>query len=199
VTREEVLDAAAAVFAREGYHASSLDLVAERLGVTRQAFYYHFRSKREILGALFDDVMRTLETTAVDVSVEPGSSRFLAMVRAHVDVVVGDTDVAALLVHERAEVAKIAGIDAVDRRRAYVEHFVAAYRADADAGLLEPQNAELVVDFFIGAANSVSGWYRTDPETKDAVGELVFALLRDGVVARRPEAAGAATPSRSMR
>ena len=190
MTRQEALDVAAAVFARHGYHRSSHDLVAERLGVTRQALYYHFRSKGEILGALFDDVMRKLETTVVPLPVEPGASRFLAMLRAHVSVVVEDTDVAALLVHERSEVAELPGIDAVERRRAYLRHFVDAYEADADAGLLEPQPAELVVDFYIGAANSVSGWYRTDPATQEAVADAVFELLRSGVTARRSARAG---------
>jgi AcrR family transcriptional regulator len=42
------------LFADQGYDATSLREIAERLGVTKAALYYHFRSKDEILRALLE-------------------------------------------------------------------------------------------------------------------------------------------------
>lgn len=53
-TRHELLEAAQIVFARQGYHASSVDDVAEAAGFTKGAVYSNFRSKEELFLALLD-------------------------------------------------------------------------------------------------------------------------------------------------
>jgi len=53
-TRERLLDAAGRVFARRGFHAASVDEVAEAAGYTKGAVYSNFRSKDELFLALLD-------------------------------------------------------------------------------------------------------------------------------------------------
>ncbi|MFP5309925.1 MAG: TetR/AcrR family transcriptional regulator [Actinomycetes bacterium] len=53
-TRAELLDAAAVVFARHGYHGTSVDMVAEAAGYTKGAVYSNFESKEELFLALLD-------------------------------------------------------------------------------------------------------------------------------------------------
>jgi AcrR family transcriptional regulator len=61
-TRQELLEAAGAVFARSGYHAASVDDVAEAAGYTKGAVYSNFRSKEELfLGLLDQRIDRTVE------------------------------------------------------------------------------------------------------------------------------------------
>jgi AcrR family transcriptional regulator len=48
-TREALLDAAASVFAKRGFHGASLDEIAETAGYTRGAIYKHFSDKDELL------------------------------------------------------------------------------------------------------------------------------------------------------
>lgn len=47
--RDAVLSVAAAAFCENGYHATSLDDIAERLHMTKSTLYYYFKSKDEIL------------------------------------------------------------------------------------------------------------------------------------------------------
>ncbi len=47
--RERVVDAASKLFYREGIRAVSVDAVAEEAGVTKKTFYYHFRSKDDLV------------------------------------------------------------------------------------------------------------------------------------------------------
>ncbi|MEZ5987767.1 MAG: TetR/AcrR family transcriptional regulator [Planctomycetota bacterium] len=49
-----LLLAAAEAFAAQGLHGASLDAIAERLGVTKGAVYFHFRSKLELFHAALD-------------------------------------------------------------------------------------------------------------------------------------------------
>ena len=51
-TRQRILDIATSLFADRGYAATSLSDIAERLGTSKAALYYHFRSKGAILEAL---------------------------------------------------------------------------------------------------------------------------------------------------
>ena len=51
-TRERILDVALDLFTDQGYDGTSLREIAERLGVTKAALYYHFASKEDILMAL---------------------------------------------------------------------------------------------------------------------------------------------------
>jgi len=50
-TRERILDVAQDLFIEQGYDKTSLREIAERMGFTKAALYYHFPGKADILGA----------------------------------------------------------------------------------------------------------------------------------------------------
>jgi AcrR family transcriptional regulator len=53
--RRQLLDAAVRVFARKGFHASRVGDIAEEAGVAHGLLYHYFRSKDEVLEAVFDE------------------------------------------------------------------------------------------------------------------------------------------------
>jgi AcrR family transcriptional regulator len=188
VTRREVLNQSAKLFAAHGYRSTSLELVSKRLGVTRQALYYHFRSKGDILGALFDELMTKLESSAAaaEQSRTDAEPRFVTLLRAHIEVCIANLDLLALLLHERPEIAKIDALRANKRRREYTQNFIEAYDEGVAEGALLPLDSWIAVNTLLSAANGVSTWYRG---TRAAQGSLehfrdqVLALLCHGHVA----------------
>jgi AcrR family transcriptional regulator len=54
LTRDALVEAAAQVFAQRGFHAASLDEIAETAGFTRGAIYKNFADKEELFFAVFD-------------------------------------------------------------------------------------------------------------------------------------------------
>jgi AcrR family transcriptional regulator len=54
-TRSRVQKVALELFAEQGYEKTSLREIAERLGVTKAALYYHFKSKEDIVHSFTDD------------------------------------------------------------------------------------------------------------------------------------------------
>src|SRR3954454_8655192 len=54
-TREQIRAVALELFSERGYDKTSLREIAERLGVTKAAVYYHYRTKEEILSSLLDE------------------------------------------------------------------------------------------------------------------------------------------------
>lgn len=74
-TRERILDVAVELFADVGYDKAGIRELANRLGFTTAALYYHFRNKQEILTALAEDVCRAVEGLATEVEAKPATAR----------------------------------------------------------------------------------------------------------------------------
>jgi AcrR family transcriptional regulator len=60
-TRSRIQDVALQMFIDKGYEATSLREIAEELGVTKAALYYHFDTKEKIVTSLIDDRVERLE------------------------------------------------------------------------------------------------------------------------------------------
>ncbi len=60
-TRGRIQAVALELFTEQGYDKTSLREIAERLGVTKAALYYHFKSKEEIVESLTADHVRRME------------------------------------------------------------------------------------------------------------------------------------------
>jgi len=72
--RKQLLDTALRVFARQGYHATSMNAVANEAGVTKPVLYQHFASKREMYSDLLrvtaDRLADAIAQTRVDLGAE---------------------------------------------------------------------------------------------------------------------------------
>ncbi|HEX9802148.1 MAG TPA: TetR family transcriptional regulator [Gammaproteobacteria bacterium] len=55
-TRQQIIDAAQAVFHRNGVSRSTLEQIAREAGVTRGAVYWHFKDKAELFAAMRENV-----------------------------------------------------------------------------------------------------------------------------------------------
>lgn len=68
-TRTALVSTARGLFAERGYAAVATNEVVERAGVTRGAMYHHFRDKRELFRAVYEQVEQELvESTAAQVA-----------------------------------------------------------------------------------------------------------------------------------
>jgi AcrR family transcriptional regulator len=56
-TRQRILDVAAELFTEQGYEGTSLREIADRMGFTKAALYYHFNNKEDLLRALIDPIL----------------------------------------------------------------------------------------------------------------------------------------------
>jgi len=59
-TRTRIQAVALELFIEQGYEATSLREIAERLGVTKAALYYHFKTKEDIVASLIQDRIQDL-------------------------------------------------------------------------------------------------------------------------------------------
>jgi AcrR family transcriptional regulator len=73
--RRQLLDVALVRFAAGGFHATSMDDIAEGAGVTKPVLYQHFRSKRQLYLELLDDVGTQLMEAIAKATAEAGGPR----------------------------------------------------------------------------------------------------------------------------
>ena len=66
-TRDRILDAALSSFGTIGYDGTSLDALANGLGIRKQTILYHFVSKRGLLGAVVDRSAADLNAALLEV------------------------------------------------------------------------------------------------------------------------------------
>ncbi|MFI5258600.1 MAG: TetR/AcrR family transcriptional regulator [Candidatus Limnocylindrales bacterium] len=74
-TRDRINQVALDVFIERGYDGSTLREIADRLGVTRPALYYHVKNKEELLANIHQELAESLDPI-IDAAVQagPGSS-----------------------------------------------------------------------------------------------------------------------------
>jgi AcrR family transcriptional regulator len=70
--RAEILEAASALFRERGYAAASVDEIVARIGVAKGTFYYHFRSKEDVLIALARQMADEMARRSRAVADDPG-------------------------------------------------------------------------------------------------------------------------------
>jgi AcrR family transcriptional regulator len=202
-TREQVLAAAARAFARNGFHATSLDAVAEEAGFSRGAVYYNFADKEELFLELLDrrcaeraqDLHEVFADTDEDIE---ATSRQAQLAAQHALVAMtGDPEWRALYLEFLAHAARDPAFRRrfarrTDEMRSTLEAIVVERAGPfADALGMSPQQLAVVID-----ALGVGLWGHHMLHGAKAVPPELFsqavALLVDGIAARATTTAGGA-------
>src|SRR5215475_1263001 len=89
-TRERIREIALELFAEQGYEKTSLREIAERLGVTKAALYYHFRSKEDIVRSFIEDYRAELEKVIAWGASQPRTPESRAEILARYADIVGE-------------------------------------------------------------------------------------------------------------
>ena len=154
---------AARAFSARGYYNTSLDDVAEQLGVTKAALYYYVKGKEEILfechlisSDLGDQAIEFAETVKGS-----GFERVIALARRYLELLTSEFGAFAVLTE--IDALTPANRKIISARRDRFDHqfraFVAAGIAD---GSIRPVDPKLTVFYFMGAVNWMTRWF--DPQ-----------------------------------
>jgi AcrR family transcriptional regulator len=73
--RQQLFEVARERFAQQGFHATSMDEIAEAAGVTKPVLYQHFPSKRALYVELLEETGRQLLSTLAEATALAGSLR----------------------------------------------------------------------------------------------------------------------------
>jgi AcrR family transcriptional regulator len=186
--RAQLLDVARRVFGTSGFHAVSMDDVAEEAGVTKPILYDHFSSKKELYLALLDADVAALHEMVRDAlgSAAGNRERIRASFQAYFDFVHEQADGFRLLMQEavgaegdfRARVADV---------RDQITAEVADLIVRESGGRLKGVTARTVALGLIGMVETVAQREATAPEgERRASVETLVALAWRGIAELSP-------------
>jgi AcrR family transcriptional regulator len=160
--RRQILDAAVAVFARQGFNQCRVSDIADEAGVAYGLVYHYFRSKDEVLDTLFLERWNVLLQVIRDLDGRELAARekLTAIASFIVDSYRHDPDLMKVIIVEVTRAANSFGRTHLDQiRQAYdlIEAIVAKAQADGEfKDTVTPQFAALA---FYGAIEQVlTGW-----------------------------------------
>lgn len=178
-----VLEVAVAAFNEHGYDATSMGMLATRLGLSKSAIYHHVPSKVDLLRLALDEALTGLESVLHEDGARSGTAadRLAHVVRGAMHVLVERLPFVTLLLRLRgnSEVER----EALVRRRAFnraVSELVVQAR---DEGSLRSDiDPRVATRLLFGMINSVVEWYRpTGPEGANQLAEDVLTVALDGL------------------
>ncbi|MFF2496534.1 TetR/AcrR family transcriptional regulator [Agromyces sp. NPDC058064] len=181
--QQGILDVAVAAFNQYGYDATSMGVLADRLGLSKSAIYHHFASKDEILERALDDALSALEGVLGEADATGGraADRLDLVLRGAVHVLVAKLPTVTLLLRVRGntEVER----RALARRRAFDRAITALVEeAQAEGTLRSDLDASVVARLVFGMVNSIVEWYRPGGrEDADKLADDVIAIALDGL------------------
>jgi AcrR family transcriptional regulator len=182
-----VLDIAVAAFNDRGYEATSMEVLAQRLGTTKSALYYHVTGKEDLLRLALDRALSELELVLTREGATVGSAedRLRFVMRGAVEVLVKDLPYVTLLLRLR-------GNTEVERqslaRRLDFNNAVAKLVDEArDDGTMRADiDARTTTKLLFGMINSIVEWYRPDgPVTPDQIAADVISVAFQGLARSR--------------
>jgi AcrR family transcriptional regulator len=81
-TRTRILESAIKLFSNSGYNKASVDDICAEAGISKGAFYHHFKSKQELFLALLDGWLHAIDS-AIEASKDlPAPETFMRMTEA---------------------------------------------------------------------------------------------------------------------
>jgi len=188
----ELLKVAAKIFARKGYDATSLQDIAEELGILKGSLYYYIKTKDDLLCHLLSSAHKQGLQNIESIAAGPGNAieRLAAMIRRHVQYVCTDRDRTAVYLHERKRLSPEQRAQHLGDEHAY-RHYFQAVLADGQAEGLVRQDIDIKLTALclLSSLNSTYQWYKPSGEfAAVAVGETFVTGWLGGILT----AAGAA-------
>jgi len=181
--QQAVLDVAVTAFIEFGYDATSMGLLASRLGLSKAAIYHHFPAKDQLLAAALGEALDGLEGVLDEDGAQAGdaAARLSYVIRGAVLVLVDRLPYVTLLLRVRgnSDVER----DALRRRRDFDARVTALVQdARAEGSLRSDIDPRVVTRLLFGMVNSIVEWYRPGgPESADQLADDVLAIALHGL------------------
>jgi AcrR family transcriptional regulator len=183
----EIKKEAANCFYNQGYAATDVRTIADRVGLQVSTLYNYISGKEELLYLIMHDGMIDIAASldaAIDGLTDP-RDRLRAATRSHVlhhahrqfRAWVGHVEVRSLTGAHLEEI--------LSQRREYERRWIAILEDGIRAGVFADADPRLTMYGILAIGQSVSRWYKADGQyDAEKIADAMAALVLDGVVTR---------------
>jgi AcrR family transcriptional regulator len=191
---ESLLAVVVTVFNERGYDGTSMEDLAQRLGISKSSIYYHVESKEDLLALALDRALDGLFAVADEAkaSAGPAIERLERLVRGSIGILTDRLPYVTLLLRARGNTRTER--QALARRREFdqiVADLVA--QAERDGDIRPDVDPAITARLLFGLVNSLVEWYRPGRRAAaaDELADAVCAVAFDGLRVRRTSSAAA--------
>ena len=190
-TVQRLLEAAVALFSRQGYAATSTREVAALLGMQKASLYYHIESKEDLLyficKSALEQIRSDVETAMGEV--EDPLERTRTLICNHVESMLRSKDEHATMLTEMYALSKDRLASIVTLREGYVDLVRSVLREAQNAGALRDDiDVRYLTLALLGLLNRVLVWYRRrGPLSPGQLGQLLAVIFLAGAAPVRDE------------
>lgn len=189
--RKAIIREAARVFNRRGSHGSTLEDVAERLGVSKTALYRYVTNKNDLLCACHEEAME-IANDNLDIGERTGRNgleKIQIAMTGYLRTMISDLGVPVLLLEENALEAQSA-VRIMKLRDVFEKRLRGLIELGVADGSIVPTDPKLAVFMLLGAVHWVTKWYSPKgPWTAEDASAALIELATRGLAAK---------PSRSL-
>jgi AcrR family transcriptional regulator len=175
--RQHLLDAAAGLICRRGYHATSMRDIGRATDMLPGSIYYHFASKDELLVAIYAEGVRRI-AERVDKAAARATDpmkRLEAACVAHLEMLLTDSDYAQVVVRVLPEDVPAVSERLTALRDDYEERF-----RQLIAALKLPKTRQRYARLtLLGGLNGAQAWYRPGGDSPARIARRVLECLRE--------------------
>ena len=184
--RAQILDAAARIFAREGFHAARMDDIAEQLDLTKAALYYYCDSKEDLFVKVIEARLGTAVAALEQMEGRAGraADKVRDAIAIHLRVFHDHPDIYTMFLSERLHaISDEASAIVDDLGRRFEELWAGFLREGVIAGeFAEDLDIAVTVKASLSMCNMTLTWYRPDGRLDlDELADTFAALLLDGI------------------
>ena len=164
LTQQAIVTAAAELFARNGFGATSLEDIAATLGVTKGAFYYHVKNKEEILRLIYLTVLTVSEEPLQRIveSDLPPPEKLRRAVEHHTAVAANRSPAMTVFYREQPHLTGPFAKEIILRKKAYERYFEQIIEEGQATGVFQLNVDPKIATFgLLGMCNWLSQWYKS--------------------------------------
>jgi AcrR family transcriptional regulator len=183
--RSEIIHAAAQIFRQKGYHGTSMQDIADSVELKKASLYHHVSGKQDILVSILDQALDLLieDLQAVLDQDRPAEEKIRRAMRAYIDRLTQDPDLAAVLLMEHRSLEDDLRADHIARR----DRFERLWRSMIDQGVKEGSfrslDRSLVTFALLGVLNWMITWYRPNGRMRaETIADQFADLVLDGLL-----------------
>jgi AcrR family transcriptional regulator len=164
MTREDILEAAAQVFRKKGFHGASMADIADSVKLQKASLYHHVTSKQDILLELLERALATLGDEIAKVSSQtlPADQKLRLMIRAYLQALAEYPDLSSVLLFEHRSLDKKNHARHVPHRDQFEGLWRDVVNEGRRAKLFDCPDSGLAVRALMGIMNWTLTWYRPD-------------------------------------
>jgi AcrR family transcriptional regulator len=181
---QSMLDAAGRAFAAHGFHAASMDAIAEAAGISKPMLYNYFRSKDGLYIAYVERSGQALMTALRGAArpQEPARARLEAGVLAFFTYVDEHREGWAVLYNEAAMQGGPVAAEVAAMRSRLADMVAGAFPAEKGLWSASPAARAAFAHAFVGAGESLANWWLAHPEQgKRDIARLLLRVADAGL------------------